>query len=125
MEPGSRRVFVTGKNMGHLNINWRGGKTMKNGYVRLLIDERHPLANGQRTYASAHRLVMAEAIGRPLHQWETVHHINGDRTDNRLENLQLHQGEHGAGVVYRCCDCGSHNVMPAPLVESVSGGGHH
>jgi hypothetical protein len=40
------------------------------------------------------------------------------KTDNRPENLELRQGKHGAGVAYRCLDCGSHNVESAGLDPS-------
>ncbi|NEM05412.1 hypothetical protein GCU54_05175 [Geodermatophilus normandii] len=42
---------------------------------------------------------------------DSVHHINGVRDDDRPENLQLRQGNHGNGVVYTCADCGFHNAQ--------------
>ena len=44
-------------------------------------------ANGQKI--DEHRLIMEKHIGRKLKRFEFVHHINGDRKDNRLKNLEI------------------------------------
>jgi hypothetical protein len=67
---------------------WKGGEVPHDrGYV-LLRRPWHPNTNASG-YVLAHRFIMAQFLGRPLLNSEQVHHKNGVKTDNRLENLEL------------------------------------
>jgi hypothetical protein len=67
---------------GDKHYNWSGGRHLNSkGYVYINISP------GKRI--QEHRHVMQQHLGRPLTKDETVHHINGVRNDNRLENLEL------------------------------------
>lgn len=59
----------------------------RGGYVVLRVPG-HPMADA-RGRVFEHRLVMAQHLGRDLLPCENVHHINGNRADNRVENLEL------------------------------------
>ncbi len=72
---------------GEDSANYNGGKYIDDkGYVRVLKQD-HP--KNIRGYAYEHRLVMEEYVKRYLQPWETVHHINEIKDDNRLDNLFL------------------------------------
>jgi hypothetical protein len=111
---------------------WKGGKrTNRLGYVVVTMFESHPFfeAMHYRTgrvggntpgsnFVFEHRLVMAEHLGRPLLPSETVHHIDGNRANNDIVNLQLRISNHGPGIVMQCRQCGSHDVIPIPIANS-------
>jgi len=61
--------------------NWKGGVYItKSGYKKILIEGKYRLE---------HIVIMEKSIGRSLAKHECVHHINENRSDNRIENLEL------------------------------------
>ena len=79
-------------NRGEKAWNWKGGRIEGDkGYIFIKVLPDHPYycMARQNNYISEHRLVIAQSLGRPLLEKETVHHKNGVKDDNRIENLEL------------------------------------
>ena len=88
-DPEKSRARITGANAPW----WKGGRyTSDRGYVFVRPGRcfAFPEMVDARGYVREHRMVMALHLGRALERREVVHHANGDRADNRLENLRLH-----------------------------------
>lgn len=98
--------------LGEKSNNWKGGRSLDNhGYIRVSIPfdspflpMAHKTKNRRRARdITEHRLIMAQHLGRCLQPWELVHHKNGIKTDNRIENLELmaHIIDHSTSMNYQ------------------------
>lgn len=89
-EEGIKQRYPKGR-WGKDASNWKGGRRRAGteGKYIAIYSPSHPNHDAER-YVLEHRLVMEKNIGRYLTKKEQVHHINGDKKDNRIENLELH-----------------------------------
>jgi len=69
----------------------RNGFKDELGYKYVSLPKEHPFYEmvNTRGWVFEHRLIMANHLGRALMQNEIVHHLNGIKTDNRIENLEV------------------------------------
>ena len=82
------------ENAGSDGPNWKGGKrTSKNGYIMIYIGR----GKGRGKYQFEHILIMEQYLNRKLLKHETIHHKNGIKKDNRIENLELWSHSHPSG----------------------------
>ena len=100
------------------NPRWNDRKTMTASGYKLVYMPEHP--NSRKSgYILEHRLVMSNHLGRPLEPDEDVHHRNENKTDNRIENLEVlkhtshvsmhslaSNGNKGAKAPKTCPTCG-------------------
>ena len=86
--PYGPKKFISGHQCVNRNgeraTQWKGGRSLhSNGYMRVY----DTTAKGRRRFE--HRRVMEKHLGRALSRLEIIHHINENKTDNRLENLEI------------------------------------
>ena len=103
---------------------WKGGRIIcSSGYIGILVPEWHHLRM-KNNYAYEHKLVAEGKLGRELKRGEIVHHVNGIKTDNSPENIEIlpsrfhHRVKHRKrdlgrrlpgqenDIIYCACGCG-------------------
>lgn len=111
---------------------WNIEKIVKKGDYLYAVVLGHPKAT-KHGYVLLHRIVMENHLNRLLDDDEIVHHINGNKKDNRIENLALmkkrahvqhHQREHGRmKAVLKCPWCKTEFEKPHNKTHLVKGNG--
>lgn len=92
--PECKHEFMRKSALSRFEAGQNGRHIKRHGYVWLSVPS---LVTGKKHAVLEHRYVMSKHIGRELLPDETVHHVNGNRQDNRIENLELFSSRHGPG----------------------------
>jgi len=83
------RAQRRGPRCGPGHPEWKGGRhTDKDGYVLVWVED-HPHRRKHTRYMFEHRLVVEAHLGRYLDPGEVIHHIDGNKQNNTIANLEL------------------------------------
>jgi HNH endonuclease len=74
---------------GSKHPDWKGGRSKNQGYIFVYAPESFSCKVRGKTSIAEHILVVESRLRRRLKDGEHIHHINGIRDDNRIENLQI------------------------------------
>lgn len=95
-----------------------GGVRIQSGYTQLIVDTPHPRRRDRKNgkYVFEHILVIEEHIGRFLELHEIVHHIDGDKLNNSLNNLHVcSRSSHGK--IYNSAEKAAFMLVKAGLLK--------
>ena len=95
-------------NISKRSLSFGSYRQNKEGYVLVRAPDGWPTARPHGGYILEHRLIMEQHLGRSLKKNEVIHHKNGARDDNRIDNLELNIiGVHAKGHLPNVCpNCG-------------------